>query len=543
MDFLRRAVLVMGLVVLAACKGGPAVKPQPTPTLVQGVTPTAVQPTATAALARPTATATRPQPMAQATITSSPSPTAPPSPTSAPSPTRTPPPRPTPTAPVLSLREGTWEAMAYPFAAHTQRVPSEEAPGFSLLRLDWEAYGAAGPQPLPTAFPSLVLENRWLRVAVVPALGGRVAELTYKPTGHNELYRNAVLKPTHWGPLEQGWWLAAGGMEWCFPVPEHGYLWAEAWQAEAQQERDAVSVVLRSPEGPPLAVEVTVRLPAEEATLHLAFRIRNTTDRPFALAYWTNAMLAPGPGNRPSEDLRFLFPAHEVRVHSTGDPRLPRAGQVASWPVWNGISLDRLGAWEGWFGFFAHPRAQEGFAAVYDPAADEGVVRLFPAEVVPGLKGFAFGYGPGSPGPEAWTDDGSAYVELHGGLAPTFDDRVALEGGQEVAWEEVWYPVAGLGLLLHAGRHAALGLAQGEAGPALALQATRPGRGTLLLVGPGGEVLLRREVAFSPEAPLQVPLEGVAAQGPGEVRLLDENGKTLYTYAWQRLGQGGKGNP
>lgn len=512
--------------------------PEPTSARTHTASPTAARPTA--ALALPTATATCPHPTARPSPTPSPSATASPTSTRAPSPTDTPSPRPTPTAPLLSLQEGVWEAMAYPFAGHNQRAPSEEAPGFSFLRLDWDAYGAAGPQPAAVAFASLVLENEWLRVAVVPALGGRVAELTYKPTGHNELYRNPVLKPTHWGPPEQGWWLAAGGMEWCFPVPEHGYFWAEVWQAEAREAGDAISVVLRSPENSPLAVEITVRLTPEEAALRLGFRIRNGTDQPLALAFWANAMLAPGPGDHPSEDLRFLVPAEEVKVHSTGDARLPGAKQVVSWPVWNGISLDLLGAWEGWFGFFAHPRAQEGFAGVYDPAVDEGVVRIFPAQTVPGLKGFAFGYGPGSPGPEAWTDDGSSYVELHGGLAPTFDDRVVLGAGQEVAWEEVWYPVAGLGRLVHAGRYAALGLAQSEGGVALTLQATRRGRGTVLLMGPEGEVLLRQDAAFSPEAPLQVPLESAQLQVPGEVRLLDENGKTLYTYTWQRLGQEGR---
>ncbi|MBC7224130.1 MAG: hypothetical protein H5T59_07635, partial [Anaerolineae bacterium] len=139
------------------------------------------------------------------------------------------------------------------------------------------------------------------------------------------------------------------------------------------------------------------------------------------------------------------------------------------------------------------------------------------------------------PAPQAWTDDGSAYVELHGGLAPTFDDRTALEPGQQVAWEEVWYPVAGLGNLVHAGRHAALGLAQGQDGPVLVLHTPRPVRGTLVLAGPGGEVLLRREGEAAPGAPLRVPLEGTLHQAPAEVRLLDENGKTLYTCAWERV--------
>lgn len=538
----RWAVLAAGLLVLAACGGGRGGHPAPSQTATPSPEVLVAQPV-TATPIGPTTTATHPPPTPRPSPTRRPSatPTPTPSPFPSPSPTPSPQPTPTPTPKTLSLREGTWEVAAYPFASHLQRVPSEVAPGFTFLRLDWDAYEGADPQPAPTAFPSLVLENPWLRAAVVPGLGGRVAELTYKPTGHDELYRNPVLKPTRWGPPEQGWWLAAGGMEWCLPVPEHGYLWAETWPARTVDGAEAIAAVVESPPGPPLSVQVAVRLPVDEAALHLAFRIRNQADRSISFAYWTNAMLAPGAGSHPSEGLRFLLPADEVQVHSTGDPRLPGPGQRASWPVWNGIALDRPTAWEGWLGIFAVPRAREGWAAVYDLGADEGVVRIFPAEVVPGIKAFAFGQGPGSPASRAWTDDGSAYVELQGGLAPTFGDRTALGPGEEVAWEEVWYPVAGLGNLVHAGRHAALGLAQGQDGPVLLLHTLRPVRGVLVLAGPGGEVLLRHEGEAAPGAPLEVPIRGMSRPAPAEVRLLDENGKTLYTCAWESVWQEGYG--
>ncbi|MBC7224247.1 MAG: DUF5107 domain-containing protein, partial [Anaerolineae bacterium] len=324
--------------------------PEPIQTETATPSPEVVVARPAATATTPAATATRPPPTPRPSPTRRPSATFTSTPTRSPSPTPSPQPTPPPTPNALTLRKGTWEVAAYPFATHLQRVPSEAAPGFTFLRLDWDAYQGANPRPAPTALPSLVLENPWLRAVVVPDLGGRVAELLYKPTGHDELYRNPVLKPTHWGPPEQGWWLAAGGMEWCLPVPEHGYLWVEAWQARAVDGAEAAAVVLESPPGPPLSMQVTVRLPADEAALHLGFRIRNQADRPISFAYWTNAMLAPGGENRSSEGLRFLLPADEVQVHSTGDPRLPSAGQRASWPVWNGIALDRPMRWDGWLG-------------------------------------------------------------------------------------------------------------------------------------------------------------------------------------------------
>ncbi|MGQ9586542.1 MAG: DUF5107 domain-containing protein [Anaerolineae bacterium] len=474
-----------------------------------------------------------PTPMPSATLSQPPAPIATATATGTPTPQLPPV---TLALPPVRVSTGTWGVQAYPFGEHLQRVASEEVPGFSFLQLDWEAYRAGEPKPVPVEFPSLTLENRWLRITVVPALGGRVVEMTLKSTGHNELYQNPVLKPTMWGPPEQRWWLAAGGMEWCLPVPEHGYLWAEPWEGRTEEGLGEASVVVRSPEGLPLVVQIVVRLSADEAALHLEFRIRNQTQWEVPFSYWTNAMLAPGGGLRPSPELRFVLPQDQVVVHSTGDPRLPQAGQVTSWAQWGQVRLDRLGDWEGWLGFFAYPQAKEGFAGVYDPEADEGVVRVFPPETARGLKGFAFGYGSRSPSADEWTDDGSAYVELHGGLAPTFDDQVSLRPGEEVAWEEVWYPVAGLGALAHAAGQVAVGLRPAEGGDQLVLWSTRKWQGTLLLSPAGGRVGVRQEVSLTPEAALRLPLDEnvLGPEGPVEIRLMDGAGEVMYAYTLER---------
>jgi uncharacterized repeat protein (TIGR01451 family) len=60
--------------------------------------------------------------------------------------------------------------------------------------------------------------------------------------------------------------------------------------------------------------------------------------------------------------------------------------------------------------------------------------------------------------PNIWTDGGSTYFELHGGVAPTFWDEATLAAGQALEWTEVWYPVSGIGHLSAATAEAALGV-------------------------------------------------------------------------------------
>ena len=86
--------------------------------------------------------------------------------------------------------------------------------------LDRAAYEGSNPEPKEVAYRTLVLENEYLRLTFLPDLGGRIYEVLYKPTGHVETYHNPVLKPSPWGPPEQGWWLAEAqqgrpGASWC----------------------------------------------------------------------------------------------------------------------------------------------------------------------------------------------------------------------------------------------------------------------------------------------------------------------------------------
>ncbi len=325
---------------------------------------------------------------------------------------------------------------------------------YPILR--WGDYNAAQRTPALQTYTLLVLENDYLRVTLLPELGGRVYQLIYKATGHNELYQNPVLKPTGWGPPEQGWWLAAGGIEWCLPVEEHGYEWGQPWAWSAVTSTAGVTVTVRDTTATDrLRATVTLFLPADRGYLAVTPRLENPTGASIAYKYWTNAMLAPGPENSPTAGLRFIFNASQVTVHSTGVEGLPGPGEPMSWPLYNNRDYSRLGNWLEWLGFFERPQAAADFIGVYSEAAGEGVARVFPAAVARGAKGFAFGWL--NPLPTSlWTDDGSGYVELHGGVAPTFWDAATLAAGATLSWTEFWYPVGAVGPFGVANAEAAL---------------------------------------------------------------------------------------
>jgi hypothetical protein len=431
----------------------------------------------------------------------------------------------------VALREGEVSIPTYPYTSYLKEGRNDV---FSLpyLILDWVAYDASNPAPVSRTYRTYVVENEVLKLTFLPEVGGRLYEVVYKPTGHRVTYRNPVLKPSPWGPVEQGWWLAAGGIEWCLPVEEHGYEWGVPWQLSTNRDDKGVTVILRdSNAGDRVRAEIAVRLEAGAGYFTIRPRLENPTNAPIDIKYWTNAMLAPGGQNAPSSGLHFVLPeaVNAVTIHSRGDESLPGYNERMPWPVFNGVDMSRLGNWNRWLGFFEDPAAG-GFMAVYDEGYDEGMIRVFPADVALGAKGFAFGWKDPIPAGN-WTDDGSGYVEIHGGLAPTFDKSTKLPPGGQLQWSETWYPVAGLGGLRYANGTAALNLSTGGNQAQVAVAVSRRWSGDLVLLVDGQE-RWRQGASLVPGQPYRgmVDLANLPQTGRLTFRLETKDGVVTAQY-------------
>lgn len=383
---------------------------------------------------------------------------------------------PTPTPLPATLIVSSITIPSYPYEDYLQDEYNSTY-NMTFKRLDWGAYVGAPKTLTERTFTALVMENEYLRLTILPELGGRIYQCFFKPTGHNQFYQNPVLKPTRWGPPEQGWWLAAGGMEWGLPVEEHGYETAMPWTYTTVTASDGVTVTVQdSTADDRLRASVDIYLPSGKSYFAVRPHIENPTGSSFSYKYWTNAMLAPGGTNQPSGQLEFILPVDQVTVHGH-DKRweeLPGEDQPMSWPVYHGTDLSIYGHWPHYLGFFERPAAQKDFMGLYEHSAGEGMVRVYPSAVARGSKAFGFGYGSGALAPELWTDGDSAFVELHGGVAPTFADSASLGPGESINWSEFWYPVKDIGGFVYANREAALNLKVEGGQATIGVAATAP---------------------------------------------------------------------
>jgi hypothetical protein len=314
-------------------------------------------------------------------------------------------------------------------------------------RLD---FSLVGP-PASRAYQAVVLENGFVSLTILPELGGRIYRWLDKSTGKQLLYNNPVVKPTGWG--NRGWWLGAGGIEWAFPVDEHGLNEWRPWSYTTGTGPAGLFVTVSNVDDRTgMEVGATMSLDTGHAYISIQPWVKNNTGQAHEYQLWLNAMLTLG-GNSVSGRTQFIIPAGDVIVHSTADGGVPASGSSMSWPFNGGRDMSWYDSWSGYLGFFA-PGVAHGFTGVYDHAADLGIVRAYNPGWPAGTKIF----GPATLSPSLWTDDNSNYIELWSGATGSFWSYTTIEPGASFSWTEHWYPVHGLGGFNYANRAAVLRL-------------------------------------------------------------------------------------
>lgn len=423
---------------------------------------------------------------------------------------------------------------AYPYESFLRDAvdPNNNVP---YRALDRAAYEASHPETnlAPKTFRAVILENQFLKLTFLPELGGRLFQITYKPTNQTLLYNNRYLKPTPWGMPAQGGWLAAGGIEWAFPTQEHGYEWNAAWNFETQLSDSSAVITLRDSDAADRPrVQIRVTLPAHAAYFKIEPRVENPTNTALRLQFWDNAMLNLG-AKQISAETEFILPGDSVLIHSTGNDwlpqeRIPEEGATAprapiSFSDAAGRDLRWYKNWDDYLGVFAAAQFATNFVGAYNHATELGIVRVFPPQAH-GVKLFAWGshfccF-------DLFADDGSQYFELWGGIAQTFfaSDDVTFAPHEARAWTEYWMPLAKTNGVSAAASDAALSL-QVENNQANIIVYSAIAREAYLVVKQNGVVKYTERLVLTPAQAYtkNIPIESA----PAQIELQDVNRKVI----------------
>ncbi|WP_274363811.1 DUF4432 family protein [Paenibacillus thermotolerans] len=238
---------------------------------------------------------------------------------------------------------------------------------------------------------TVILENELLKVVIMPDLGAKLWQLTYKPKGKDLLWQNPRLKPRqlpfHTVYDDQFF----GGWDELFPndipetiegeaYPDHGEIWTLPWQYAVVEAGPGEAVVKLWTETPISAcrVEKTITLRAGESKLRFSHRIANNGTGPLPYLWKLHAAMAV------DEHSRIDLPPSKVYVEGFGSPRFGETGQTYNWPYASDASGNRhdmrqvlpassgvsefqyaMDTEDGWCAL-THTKERIGFALSYD---------------------------------------------------------------------------------------------------------------------------------------------------------------------------------
>ncbi|MCU1585459.1 MAG: hypothetical protein JWM49_2015 [Microbacteriaceae bacterium] len=311
------------------------------------------------------------------------------------------------------------------------------------------------------AWQAVHLENDWMRVVILPELGGRIHIAYDKITGYDMFYRNNVIKPALVGLT--GPWIS-GGVE--FNWPQHHrpatYLPTDV---AIERESDGSVTVWCSDHDPFTRMKGMhgIRLRPDSSAIEARVRLFNRSEETQTFLWWANVAAAVG------DHYQSFFPTD---VHFVAD-HAKRA--VVSFPEVNGKyygvdypsrldaehpDADRL----DWYRNIPVPTSymvthtENSFFGGYDHSRKAGFVHWADRSISPGKKQWTWGNAPFG---HAWdinlTDTDGPYVELMAGVyTENQPDFAFLAPGETKTFSQFWYPISAIGPATQATKDAAI---------------------------------------------------------------------------------------
>ena len=407
------------------------------------------------------------------------------------------------------------------------------------------------------------LENKFLRVMVLPEIGGRIHVAQDKTHGYDFIYRQNVIKPALVGLA--GPWIS-GGIEFNWPQHHRPATFLPVdFQIEAHA--DGAKTVWCSGHDPLTRMKGLHGVCLHPGRAYLEVKVRACNRTPFVQTFlwWANAAV------RVHEGYQSFFPPdvrcvadHARRAMSEyplgrgfyygvnyGERGRQMTGEAAGGcppaaPRSNDLS---------WYANIPVPTSymclgsQGDFFGGYDHVQRAGFVHVADHHIAPGKKQWTWGnhdFG------RAW-DRHLTDADAHGEFAPYIElmagvftdnqpDFSFLQPGETKAWSQFWYPIQKIGPAQHANLDAAVSLRLEQKRFALGVSVTRPfPKAVIRLERRDGSSAAEWDADLAPGRPFV--LDSRQAVKPWKtdettLRVLDQNGGEIIAYSPKRPARG-----
>ena len=330
---------------------------------------------------------------------------------------------------------------------------AEEMPMFAENRVHQRSSGRPYPNKVvmqvdrtkkqDKKYKLVTLENEYVKIEILPEIGGRIYSAYDKTTGYDYFYKQHVIKPALIGVL--GSWIS-GGVEfnWPFHHRASGFMPCD-FTIEEYPDGSAACHLSEHDPIDRMKGMVSIILKPGETSLETRMRLYNRTSADKSFLWWENAAV---PVN---ESYQIFFPQdvsyvnfHYLKSRTT----YPIAGNG----VFNGIPMDtdRDISWHKntrqATSYFACASDYDFFGG-YDHGKECGVVHIGDHHISPGKKMFTWAYCQLSKSWEnALTDTDGEYAEL---MAGSYSDNQPnfswLAPYETKIFSQHWYPISKIG--------------------------------------------------------------------------------------------------
>lgn len=275
-------------------------------------------------------------------------------------------------------------------------------------------------------YQGVYLENEYVKVLVLPEIGGRLHGAVDKTNDYVWLYWQPTIKP---GLISMtGAWIS-GGIEWNFP---HGHRPSGFMPVDHRVVRhDDGSATVWVGETEPIYNTrwlVGMTLEPGRSRLRCDYVFVNPTNHRVSFQFWATA------ATHANEWSQAQYPGDVVAGH--GKTRFWH------WPEDDGVDLSWWRNVKNASSYFAY-ESQDDWFGVYDHRAGGGTVHVADHRTMPGKKLWTWGSGPsGRIWEDILTEGGGAYYEPQAGaFSDNQPDYHWMEPHEVRGTHDYWYPV------------------------------------------------------------------------------------------------------
>ena len=352
-------------------------------------------------------------------------------------------------------------------------APPEKSPLFIEKRAYQGSTGKVYPLPVTekvlddkkdVSYRAVYLENEYLKVCVLPELGGRIQRAYDKTNGYDFVYYNHVIKPALVGLT--GPWIS-GGIEFNWPQHHRPSTYSPVdYTFTSNDDGSCTIYVGETDKMYGTKGMAAISLYPGKAYIEIKGQLYNHTDLPQTFLWWAN------PAVPVNDDTFSVFPpdVHAVMDHGKrAVSTFPIAtGEYYKCDYSAGVDISRYKNVKVPTSYMA-AHSDYDFIGNYDENLEAGLLHVADHHVSPGKKQWTWGNGDfGRTWDRNLTETDGPYIELMTGVfTDNQPDFTWLKPHEEKAFVQYFMPYKGVGRVGNATREAAVSLSEGTDGTAV----------------------------------------------------------------------------